>query len=197
MAAENTPQTQQTGATSHQPTAPAQGGSPSGGATRTMLYMIVFAILALGLGAGAQWLWKRYTTHLDTGRDPFSGDPILVIDSGKVAASLLKAANDDPTLAPLKAQPAALGSLVGRGIRQAAQSYAAKGYLVLDSSAVLGAPESHDITAAVTQAVMRDAQSAAAMMSTPASQPAAAKPEQPSSPPDAQEASTPAKQRLP
>lgn len=158
----------------------------NGGPVRLLLAAIGIGLAAIAIGAASQWMWgagTRMWSHPE--KSPAKamaiagpGSGVLVIDSGHVAATLLSAAQTNPALASLKARPSALGSLVGNGIHQAAAKYAAEGYVVLDSSAVLGVPVEKNITAAVTSAVMQDAKSAASLL--------------PAEAPQAQESPTPA-----
>jgi hypothetical protein len=151
-----------------------EGSNPTPGIFNSVPALIALMVL-VGLGAlfmGAimqSWLGGFHAeagaSQTTAASDQQVARGILVIDSGRVAAAVLQASHNDAAIAVLASRPAALGGLVGKGIRQAAAKYAAEGYVVLDSSAVLGSPSQTNVTDAVTMAVMQDAKAAAGMLS--------------------------------
>jgi hypothetical protein len=165
---------------------PSVGGA---GVAKTAAGLVLIVVLGLAAGVYGPGVWSRIVHS--QGKSPLA-DPagqasesngrFLVVDSGAVAAALLDAVKSDPKLSSLASRPSALGALVGRGVRQAAKQYAASGYIVIDSSAILGAPDALNVTQEVSSAVIKDAHAMAAQVPSiaavepqePASEPAAA-----------------------
>lgn len=147
--------------------------------TRQNIFFVMVLMAAAMLGASIPYV-----------KDIFHGNrpgvqatmpvvqPIVVIDSDQVSVSAMKAMQGGPDAAVLAQNAGAVGEVVGRTIKGLAADYAARGYLVLDSSSVLGAPPAINITAQATQSVLN----ALHELAVAANQPATPAPKSPSAP---------------
>ena len=123
--------------------------------TKQNIFFVMVLLAAAMIGASIP-----YVKDIIYGRETASSasrpaaQPIVVIDSSQVSVDAMKAMQSGPDAAVLAQNAGAVGEIVGKTIKGVAADYAAKGYIVLDSASVLGAPHAINVTAVARQSVL-------------------------------------------